>query len=68
MANVKRKVIVIYFEKLICTVKLTHFVLCNNIYESEMLIIVYVMISPRKGVHKLRSPPIFQGVGAGYWV
>jgi len=33
MANVKRKGIVIYFGKLICTVKLTHFVLCNNIYE-----------------------------------
>jgi len=40
MANVKRKGIVIYFEKLISTVKLTHFVLCNNIYEFEVLIIV----------------------------
>ena len=36
--------------------------------DSKLGIFSFDCVSPRRDVHKLRSPPMFQGVGAGYWV
>jgi len=33
-----------------------------------MLIYIFRSCSPRRGVQKLRLPPIFQSDSAGYWV